>query len=90
MPDFRFDGMTSGLAEIISIPFVSTLFSFVSMYMCVTHTSKTPQTTDSTRAVLQPAGYNVIHDCRLRAYQEVTPHACGSFYTLYYCGGFFF
>ena len=28
--------------------------------------------------VLQPAGYNAIHACRLPAKQEATPHASGS------------
>ena len=41
--------------------------------------------TSSAWCVLQPAGYNVIHDGRGSAKHEATPHACGSLSALCYC-----
>ena len=76
-----------------SCPFLFQLFFF-----CIMYVTQTPQTThrqhrqhtSSAGCVLQPAGYNAIHACRLPAEQEATPHACGSLSALYYCCGFLF
>ena len=66
-----------------SCPFLFQLFFF-----CIMYVTQTPhrQHTSSAGCVLQPAGYNAIHACRLPAEQEATPHACGSLSALYYCG----
>ena len=52
MPDFGFDGVSSSLAEYIYIYIY--FFNFVFVYV-----TRTPQTTDSTRAV-QGACYNQL------------------------------
>ena len=51
MPNFGFDGVSSSLAEFMSI---SVFFNF---FFCIMYVTQTPQTTDSTRAV-QGACYN--------------------------------
>ena len=84
MPDFGFDGVSSSLAE-----FMSFSFSF-QLFFCIMYQVRNPDTidnrqhTNSAGCVLQPAGYNAIHACRLPAEQEATSHACGSSSALYY------
>ena len=92
MPDFGFDGVSSSLAEFMSIfgfPLFFNLFFFV---LCTLprHHRQHRQHTSSAGCVLQPAGYNAIHACRLPAEQGATPYACGSLSALYYCCGFLF
>ena len=53
MPNFGFDGVSSSLAEFMSI---SVFFNF---FFCIMYVTQTPQTTDSTRAV-QGACYNKL------------------------------
>ena len=84
---FGFDGESSSLAEFMSI-FVSTFFFLY--YVRNPDTTDNRQHTSSARCVLQPAGYNALHACRLPAEQEATPHACGSLSALYYCCAFLF
>ena len=88
MPDFGFDGVSSSLAEFMSI-FCSQLFFsafFSNMYVTQTLTTDNTQHTGSAGCVLQQAGYHAIHACRVPAEQEATPHACGSLSALYYSG----
>ena len=85
--EFGFDGESSSLAGFMSI-FVSTFFFLY--YVRNPDTTDNRQHTSSARCVLQPAGYNALHACRLPAEQEATPHACGSLSALYYCCGFLF
>ena len=90
MPDFGFDGVSSSLAEFMSI-FCSQLFFsafFSNMYVTQTLTTDNTQHTGSAGCVLQQAGYNAIHSCRLPAEQEATPPASGSFSALYCCRRF--
>ena len=63
MPDFGFDGVSSSLAEFMSI------FFFFNFFFCIMYVTQTPQTTDSTRAV-QGACYNQL------ATTLYTPAAC--------------
>ena len=58
------------------------------MYVTQTLTTDNTQHTGSAGCVLQQAGYNAIHSCRLPAEQEATPPASGSFSALYCCRGF--
>ena len=91
MPDFGFDGLSSSLVESMSIYFFSIFFPTFFLYhvqVCNPDTTDRRHHAGSAGCVLQPAGYNTIHACRLPAEQEATPHACGSFSALYYCCGF--
>ena len=90
-PDFGFDGVSSSLAEFMSFLFFFQLFFstffFVLLYVRnpdTTDNREHRQQTSSAGCVLQPAGYNAIHACRLPAEQEATPHACGSLSALIY------
>ena len=66
MPDFGFDGVSSSLAQFVSIYFSNFFFQF---FFCIMYVTQTPQTTDSTRAV-QGACYNQL------ATTLYTPAAC--------------
>ena len=89
MPGFGFDGVSSSLAG-----FMSFFFSNFFFVLCASKYIRNPDTTDSRQhtssagCVLQPAGYNAVHACRLPAEQEATSHTCGSLSALYYysCG----
>ena len=84
MPNFGFDGVSSSLAEFMSI---SVFFNFFFLYYVRNpDTTDNRQHTSSAGCVLQPAGYHVIHACRVPAEQEASPHACGSLSALYYSG----
>ena len=87
MLDFGFDGVSSSLAEFMSMVFSVSNFLFPLFFgiMYVTQTPDNRQHTSSAGCVLQPAGYNAVHACHLPAEQEATPHACGSLSALYYC-----
>ena len=74
-----FDGVSSSLAESMSIFFSKPR-----------HHRQHRHHTSNAGCVLQPAGYNAIHACRLPAEQEATPHACIGLSALYYCCGFLF
>ena len=74
MPDFGFDGVSSSLAEVLSIKKKKKKKNIFFCIMYVTQTPQTTQHTSSAGCVLQPAGYNAIHACRLPAEQEATPH----------------
>ena len=94
MPNFGFDGVSSSIAEFMSIFLKPSFFSF---FLCYVRKPKHHRQhrqhrhhTSNAGCVLQPAGYNAIHACRLPAEQEATPHACDSLSALYYCGGFLF
>ena len=70
MPDFGCDGVSSSLAEFISI-FLSTFFWYY------VRNPDTTDNTDSTRTssagcVLQTAGYNAIHACQQSSKQHHT------------------
>ena len=84
MPDLGFDGVSLSLAEFMSIFFCFSTF-FFNFFFGIMYVAQTPHE-HSTGCVLQPAGYNAIHACCPPAEQEATPHACGSFSALYYCG----
>ena len=94
MPDFGFDGVSSSLAEFMSISIFDSIKKIYipGIYIYEVYIVRNPDTTDnrqhtsSAGCVLQPAGYNAIHACRLPAEQEATPHACGSLSALYYSG----
>ena len=66
-----------------SLLFFSTFFSTFFCIMYVTQTPDNRQHTSSAGCVLQPAGYNAIHACRLPTEQEATPHASDSLSALY-------
>ena len=53
MPDFGFDGVSSSLAEFMSINTLVVLFCpfFFQLFFCIMYVTQTPQITDSTRAV---------------------------------------
>ena len=98
MSDFVFDGVSSSLAEFMSYLFFFNFFFptlFFQFFFCIMY-MRNPDTTDnrehtsSAGCVLQPAGYNAIHACRLPTEQEATPHASDSLSALYYCCGFLF
>ena len=100
MPDFGFDGVSSSLAESMSIYILRTYiyifyFFFSQLFFqlfcfCIMYVTRTPQTTDSTRAVqgacLNHLATTLYTRCRPPAEQEATPHACGSLSALCYCG----
>ena len=91
MPNFRFDGVISSLAEFMSF-FSSFFFPIFFFQRFFLYNVRNPNTTDSRQhtssagCVLQPAGYNAIHTCSLPPEQEATPHPRGSLSALYYCG----
>ena len=77
-------------AEFMSICLLNFFFQlfFPTFFLCYVRNldiTDNRQHTSSAGCVLQPAGYNAIHACRLPAEQEATPHACGSLSALYYC-----
>ena len=74
-----FDGVSSSLAESMSIFFSKPR-----------HHRQHRHHTSNAGCVLQPAGYNAIHACRLPAEHEATPQSCGILSALYYCCGFLF
>ena len=88
MPDVGFDGVSSSLAEFISI-FFSNFFSNFFFVLCTQpinrHHRQHRQHTNSAGCVLQPAVYNAIHASRLQAEREATPYACGSLSVMCYC-----
>ena len=94
MPDFGFDGVSSSLAEFMSISIFDSIKKIYipGIYIYEVYIVRNPDTTDnrqhtsSAGCVLQPAGYHVIHACRVPAEQEASPHACGSLSALYYSG----
>ena len=94
MPNFGFDGVSSSIAEFMSIFLKPSFFTF---FLCYVRKPKHHRQhrqhrhhTSNAGCVLQPAGYNAIHACRLPAEQEATPHACIGLSALYYCCGFLF
>ena len=68
MPDFGFDGVSSSLAEFMSI------FFFFNFFFCIMYVTQTPQTTDSTRAV-QGASYNQLATTLYKPRQTRLPRA---------------
>ena len=85
MPGFGLDGVSSSLAESMSIIF-PTCFPTVVFYVRNPDTTDNRQHTSSAGCVLKPADFNAIHACRLPAEQESAPHACACLSALYYCG----
>ena len=87
MPAFGFDGVSSSLAEFISIFFSQLFFHLFFFVLCTQprHHRQHRQHTNSAGCVLQPAGYNATHACRLPAEREATPYACGSLSAMCYC-----
>ena len=86
MPDFGFDGVSSSLADFMSIFVFQLFFQLFFPNVRNPNTTDQRQHTSSAGRLLQPAGYNAIHACRPPAEQEATPHACGSLSALYFCG----
>ena len=77
---------SSSPCRFIFFQFFFQLFFLYHVQVCNPDTTDRRHHAGSAGCVLQPAGYNTIHACRLPAEQAAPPHARDSLSVLYYCG----